>query len=96
VLHADTLDDAKRSLKAFRLQYFKQFPEAVACLERGFDDATTYFAFPEAHHVPSRSPASGATASTSTYPCSTTITPPRHEPPEPDVLSSGIYTKNET
>ena len=51
VLHADTLDDAKRSLKAFRLQYFKQFPEAVACLERGFDDATTYFAFPEAHHV---------------------------------------------
>jgi putative transposase len=25
--------------------------EAVACLERGFDDATTYFAFPEAHHV---------------------------------------------
>lgn len=33
------------------MQYFKQFPEAVACLERGFDDATTYFAFPEAHHV---------------------------------------------
>ena len=51
VLHAEALDDAKRNLKAFRLQYFKQFPEAVACLERGFDDATTYFAFPEAHHV---------------------------------------------
>ena len=51
VLHADTLDDAKRNLKAFRLQFFKQFPEAVECLARGFDDATTYFAFPEAHHV---------------------------------------------
>jgi putative transposase len=49
VLHADTLDEAKRNLKAFRLQFFKQFPEAVECLERGFDDATTYFAFPEAH-----------------------------------------------
>ena len=51
MLHADSLDDAKRNLKAFRLQFFKQFPEAVECLERGFDDATTYFAFPEAHHV---------------------------------------------
>lgn len=49
VLHADTLDEAKRNLKAFRLQFFKQFPEAVECLERGFDDATTYFAFPEPH-----------------------------------------------
>lgn len=134
VLHADTLDDAKRSLKAFRLQYFKQFPEAVACLERGFDDATTTSRSPRritcasarptassastarsnaarapsapsltararcasSPRSPSRSPVSGATASTSTYPCSTTITPPRHEPLEPDVLSSGIYTKNET
>jgi putative transposase len=50
VLHADSLDDAKRNLKAFRLQFAKQFPEAVECLERGFDDATTYFAFPAAHH----------------------------------------------
>lgn len=51
VLHADSLDDAKRNFKAFRLQFFKQFPEPVECLERGFDDATTYFAFPQAHHV---------------------------------------------
>ena len=50
VLHADSLDDAKRNLKAFRVQFAKQFPEAVECLERGFDDATTYFAFPAAHH----------------------------------------------
>jgi transposase-like protein len=49
VLHAATLEEAKRNLKAFRLQFVKQFPEAVGCLERGFDDATTYFAFPEAH-----------------------------------------------
>lgn len=51
VLHADSLDEAKRSLKQFRSQFFKQFPEAVECLERGFDDATTYFAFPEAHRT---------------------------------------------
>jgi len=51
VLHADSLDEAKRCLKQFRLQFFKQFPEAVECLERGFDDATTYFAFPAAHRT---------------------------------------------
>ena len=28
------------------LLIFKQFPEAVECLERGFDDATTYFVPP--------------------------------------------------
>lgn len=49
VLHADSLDAAKRKLRAFRLQFGKQFPEAVECLERGFADATTYFAFPTAH-----------------------------------------------
>lgn len=55
VLHADTLDEAKRNLKQFRLEFAKQFPEAVECLERGFDDATTYFAFPAAHHMRIRS-----------------------------------------
>lgn len=49
VLHSESLDVAKRNLKRFRLQFGKQFPEAVACLERGFADATTYYAFPEAH-----------------------------------------------
>jgi transposase-like protein len=49
VLHADSLDVAKRKLRTFRLQFGKQFPEAVACLERGFADATKYFAFPKAH-----------------------------------------------
>jgi len=55
VLHADSLDVAKRKLRAFRLQFGKQFPEAVACLERGFADATTYFAFPKAHWMRLRS-----------------------------------------
>ncbi len=49
VLHAESLDAAKRNLKQFRLQFAKQFPEAVECLERGFADATTYYAFPAAH-----------------------------------------------
>jgi transposase-like protein len=55
VLHATSLDDAKRNLKQFRLQFAKQFSEAVECLERGFADATTYFAFPEAHRLRIRS-----------------------------------------
>jgi len=49
VLHANNLDAAKRNLRTFRARFAKQFPEAVACLERGFADATTYFAFPEEH-----------------------------------------------
>ncbi len=49
VLHADSLDAAKRKLRSFRVRFAKEFPEAVACLERGFADATSYFAFPEAH-----------------------------------------------
>lgn len=49
VLHAESLDAAKRNLKQFRLLFAKQFTEAVECLERGFADATAYYAFPEAH-----------------------------------------------
>lgn len=55
VLHADSLDAAKRNLRSFRARFAKQFPEAVACLERGFADATTYFAFPEEHWMRIRS-----------------------------------------
>ncbi|HET9627073.1 MAG TPA: IS256 family transposase, partial [Kofleriaceae bacterium] len=55
VLHAESLDAAKRNLKGFHAQFVKQFPEAVACLERGFADATAYFAFPEAHRLRIRS-----------------------------------------
>jgi transposase-like protein len=55
VLHANSLDAAKRNLRSFRARFAKQFPEAVACLERGFADATTYFAFPEKHWMRIRS-----------------------------------------
>jgi transposase-like protein len=55
VLHAESLDAAKRNLKRFRLRFSKQFPEAVACLERGFADATSYYAFPSAHWLRIRS-----------------------------------------
>lgn len=46
VLHAESFDAAKRNLNRFRMQFATQFPEAVACLERGFADATAYYAFP--------------------------------------------------
>lgn len=55
VLHADSIDEAKRNLRSFRTRFAKQFPEAVACLERGFADATTYFAFPAEHWMRIRS-----------------------------------------
>jgi transposase-like protein len=55
VLHADSLDNARKNLRSFRTRFAKQFPEAVECLERGFADATTYFAFPEAHRLRIRS-----------------------------------------
>jgi putative transposase len=55
VLHADSFDTAKLRLQSFRARFAKQFPEAVACLERGFADATTYFAFPEEHWMRIRS-----------------------------------------
>ena len=49
VLHADSLDAAKKALRGFRERFARQFAEAVECLERGFDAGTQYFAFPEAH-----------------------------------------------
>lgn len=55
VLHADSLAAAKAKLRAFRTQFGKQFPEAVACLERGFADATSYFSFPKARWIRLRS-----------------------------------------
>lgn len=55
VLHAKTLDAAKRGLRSFRTRFAKEFPEAVECLERGFSDATTYYAFPQKHWMRIRS-----------------------------------------
>lgn len=55
VLHAKTLDAAKRGLRSFCSRFGKEFPEAVACLERGFADATAYYQFPEQHWMRIRS-----------------------------------------
>lgn len=55
VLHADSLDAAKKALRSFRERFGRQFVEAVECLERGFDAGTQYFAFPEAHWMRIRS-----------------------------------------
>jgi len=55
VLHADSLDAAKKSLRTFRDRFGRQFAEAVECLERGFESGTQYFAFPEAHRLRIRS-----------------------------------------
>lgn len=55
VLHADSLDAAKKALRTFRDRFGRQFAEAVACLERGFDAGTQYFTFPEAHWMRIRS-----------------------------------------
>ena len=49
VLHAGSLDAAKKKLRAFRARLGRQFPEATACLENGFAAATQYYAFPEKH-----------------------------------------------
>ncbi len=51
VLHAASLDAAKKKLREFRDRFAGQFPEAVACLEHGFAAATQYYAFPEEHWV---------------------------------------------
>ena len=55
VLHADSLEAAKKALRGFRDRFAQQFAEAVECLERGFDAATQYLAFPQKHWVRIRS-----------------------------------------
>jgi transposase-like protein len=55
VLHAADLATAKAALKSFRERMTKNFPEAVACLERGFAAGTVYFAFPQSHWIRIRS-----------------------------------------
>ena len=55
VLHADGLDVAKKALRRFRERFVRQFPEAVKCLENGFDAGTQYFAVPEEHWMRIRS-----------------------------------------
>ena len=40
---------AKAKLKEFSTRWSKQLPEAVACLDNGFEAATRFYAFPEKH-----------------------------------------------
>jgi transposase-like protein len=55
VLHAHSLDAAKKALRRFAHRFGGQFPEAVKCLENGFAAATQYFAVPEQHWMRIRS-----------------------------------------
>ena len=49
VLHAPSLTEAKKRLRAFQDGLGAQVPEAAKCLAAGFSAATLYYAFPEAH-----------------------------------------------
>jgi transposase-like protein len=49
ILHAPSLAQAKKGLAGFRAGLGRQVPEALSCLEAGFDAATQFFAFPRSH-----------------------------------------------
>jgi transposase-like protein len=55
VFTADGLTEAKKHLATLRLAFGKLLPEAVQCLDGGFADATSFFAFPKEHWVKIRS-----------------------------------------
>jgi len=49
IFSAPSLVEARRRREEFRARWEKELPEAVACLEAGFDDATAFFEFPAEH-----------------------------------------------
>jgi transposase-like protein len=49
VFKAPSLGEARRRAAELKRDLDKHVPEAVACLENGFDAATQFFAFPRAH-----------------------------------------------
>lgn len=49
VFHAGSLAEAKERLASFKAGLGAQVPEALACLEHGFDAATQFFSFPKSH-----------------------------------------------
>jgi len=55
ILHAPSLDEAKKRKLAFEKGLGRQVPEAVECLNATFSKATTYYAFPKKHWVRVRS-----------------------------------------
>lgn len=55
ILHAGSTAEAKKRLATFRTGLGAQVPEALSCLEGGFDAATQFFLFPKPHWVRIRS-----------------------------------------
>jgi putative transposase len=55
ILHAPSLDEAKKRKLAFEKGLGRQVPEAVECLDATFSQATTYYAYPKEHWVRVRS-----------------------------------------
>ena len=55
IFQAPSRDEAKKRLAQFAATLGAQVPEALACLEQGFDAATQFYAFPAAHWVRLRS-----------------------------------------
>jgi transposase-like protein len=49
LLREASLADARTLLKRLVARWAKELPEAMACLERGFAGATTFYAFPKPH-----------------------------------------------
>ena len=55
IFQAPSRAEAKKRLAQFRVTLGAQVPEALACLEHGFEAATQFYAFPAAHWVRLRS-----------------------------------------
>lgn len=49
IFHAGSLSEAKERLASFKAGVGTQVPEALACLENGFDAAAQFFSFPKSH-----------------------------------------------
>jgi len=55
IFKSDGLEAAKEAQATFVKRWAKELPEAVECLENGFKDAATFFAFPKEHWMRLRS-----------------------------------------
>lgn len=55
IFRAASLEDAKKRVAELKLGLGSELPEAMACLDRGFNDATRFFEFPQSHWMRIRS-----------------------------------------
>jgi transposase-like protein len=55
IFQAPSREEAKKRLAKFKATLGAEVPEALACLEQGFETATQFYAFPAAHWVRLRS-----------------------------------------